>query len=502
LGAPGDRERGEAPSILTSGALEAIITLGGIQMLTMLASLARTKVLALLLGPSGVGIVSVIDQVVSQIMQIGSLSLPFAALKFLSRDGVEERAAFARTYRALVLALLASTATATVVALLLAVVQPRLLGSDLGPYRVPLIVGLLGIPALAVIPMLRNVLASLVRYKASAIFAFGNAAALVVTTYVGVRMGGLTGMYFGNLLVGVLSAIAIAAYLWRRLALPIALKGEAPWKVLRQHSGILAFSASMYILAFTSPTAYLISRLVVLSHQGIAAVGLLASAYGVGLALRVVLSQANQQFLTPLVNRRLGVEERAVAVGEYLRVLMVILVGGGLITVLFPHTWLVLLYSARFGAAATYLFTFVLSEIVLLVAGVYNALLIGYDDLWGFVTLAVVSNFVTIGLTFALVPKLGPLGVGLAFLVGNAVMMGLCLWRLASRHEARSAGRSLKYVVAAITLLGVAGVWVTSAHPPAIAWRIVAYLAGAGAFLGLLTADERRWMLRPWRRRS
>ena len=57
--------------------LQAIVALGGIQALTMLAGLARTKVLAVLLGPAGVGIASVIDQVESLVAQLGSLSIPF-----------------------------------------------------------------------------------------------------------------------------------------------------------------------------------------------------------------------------------------------------------------------------------------------------------------------------------------------------------------------------------------------------------------------------------------
>src|SRR4030095_15362040 len=72
--------------------LQAIVALGGIQALTMLAGLARTKVLAVLLGPAGVGVASVVDQVVSLVAQLGSLSIPFVGLKFLARarDGAAD----------------------------------------------------------------------------------------------------------------------------------------------------------------------------------------------------------------------------------------------------------------------------------------------------------------------------------------------------------------------------------------------------------------------------
>ena len=83
--------------------LQAIVVLGGIQALTMLAGLARTKVLAVTLGPGGVGVASVIDQAVALVAQLGSLSVPFAALKYMSRarDGASTN--LTRIYTAFVL---------------------------------------------------------------------------------------------------------------------------------------------------------------------------------------------------------------------------------------------------------------------------------------------------------------------------------------------------------------------------------------------------------------
>src|SRR5215211_8549786 len=92
--------------------LQAIVALGSIQALTMLAGLARTKVLAVLLGPAGVGVASVIDQVVSLVAQLGSLSIPFVGLKFLARarDGTNDDTR--RIYDALVMLLVIASIAA------------------------------------------------------------------------------------------------------------------------------------------------------------------------------------------------------------------------------------------------------------------------------------------------------------------------------------------------------------------------------------------------------
>ena len=63
--------------------LKPLLTISGLQVATMIVLLLRTKVLAVLLGPDAVGLMAVIDKLVAVIVQTASLSLPFAALRFL-----------------------------------------------------------------------------------------------------------------------------------------------------------------------------------------------------------------------------------------------------------------------------------------------------------------------------------------------------------------------------------------------------------------------------------
>jgi O-antigen/teichoic acid export membrane protein len=63
--------------------IKVLFTIGAIQVLQMTVLLARTKGLALLLGPEQVGLLAVIDKLVAVFVQTASLSLPFAALRFL-----------------------------------------------------------------------------------------------------------------------------------------------------------------------------------------------------------------------------------------------------------------------------------------------------------------------------------------------------------------------------------------------------------------------------------
>jgi len=63
--------------------LKIITTIGGIQVLAITITIVRSKIMAVLLGPEGIGVISIIDQVVQFVGYVCVFSLPLASLKFL-----------------------------------------------------------------------------------------------------------------------------------------------------------------------------------------------------------------------------------------------------------------------------------------------------------------------------------------------------------------------------------------------------------------------------------
>src|SRR5215470_17995357 len=80
--------------------------IGAFQLLGGLIYFLRTKVLALVLGPAGVGVISVIDQFVQLMLQLSAFAVPFAAIKVLSKAHSESAGAFRASYAALLRLLL------------------------------------------------------------------------------------------------------------------------------------------------------------------------------------------------------------------------------------------------------------------------------------------------------------------------------------------------------------------------------------------------------------
>src|SRR5258708_5439478 len=128
--------------------LKAILTVGAIQVVAILISIARSKMVALLLGPEGVGIVSVIDQVVQLVAYISALSLPLAAMRFMSRAHSEGEDQFQRTYSLFLSIILTLSSIGALVGVAIALLRPLWLGPELFQFNGVVAIAVLAVPAM------------------------------------------------------------------------------------------------------------------------------------------------------------------------------------------------------------------------------------------------------------------------------------------------------------------------------------------------------------------
>ena len=90
------------------------------------------------------------------------------------------------------------------------------------------------------------------------------------------------------------------------------------------------------------------------------------------------------------------------------------------------------------------------------------------------------------------------MGVGVAFLVGNSVILVTSATRLLRVHGARQVFVPLPPLMIALVAIGAAGWWIPRASGPAALWKAGAYVAACAIAFLFLRPDERRWLLRPW----
>jgi hypothetical protein len=141
---------------------------------------------------------------------------------------------------------------------------------------------------------------------------------------------------------------------------------------------------------------------------------------------------------------------------------------------------------------------FVLAESVLLVAGVTQTLLIGFDDSRGYLVSTVAGHLLTIAVAHTLAIAFGGFGVGLAFLAGNSVILIATASRSVLQHGAKLVLAPLLAFAIAVGAIGAAGWWAATDSGPSTLWKLAVYGAGAALALAFLRPDERRWIVRPW----
>ncbi|HWP49037.1 MAG TPA: hypothetical protein VNM22_17915 [Candidatus Limnocylindrales bacterium] len=448
--------------INTFSILQIILTIGAIQVATMAFNLLRSKIVAVTAGPESVGVISVIDQAVGLIALISTFSLPFASVKFLSAAHSESREAFTKGYITFLRALFLISLLGTGVGIALIWGWPAILGKELAEYKEVVTLALLAIPATNLIGLLMNVMAAAQRVRASALLGLLTAILLAIVSGGGILIAGLHGYYTGNLAVTFALVAGGMWYLFRREGLRIHDKQVKLFQEVRRYPQALSFAGALYIISFTTPLAYLVARYAVLRAGGFIESGLLQAAMGLGLALKTVMRSSNALFLTPTMNRKGENREKFQRAVEFLRALSVVIGIIALPMVLFPNWWLFLLYSSKFAAAAPYVYLFVLSEAIQLLAGVNQALVIGLDHIAIHVKVCLLGDLGIMAFSWWLVPYYGIGGVAMAFLFNGLLIFTLTSWYLWSNHRIvihKSIGWLPLYILAIIGVGGAVSSW-------------------------------------------
>ena len=472
----------------------AIATLGLGQALALVAGLLRWKIIAVLLGPVGVGIVGLLDQIAQVVLQVGSMSLPTVALRFLGIAHHDNPAMFGRLYRGFLLAVLTGGTVAASATLGFFLVWPAFFGSGLEPYRVPLSIALFVVPLTGAANLMRNALATLGRHRDTALAMGVSAVGLAVAAFFGVRWGGIPGLYAATFGASALVAVLLDWVLRRDPRARSGGDAVRPLAYLRSQAGVLRYSATLCVVGFTIPLSYTVLRSSVLETFGPAHAGYLAAALTIATGARTVFTQASSQFLMPRASRAAPKSERVAEVGGYLKTLLVAMLIAALPVALFPGEILRVLFTVKFVPAAVFLGLFVLGEMMMAFGDAYRILLLGFDDLRGYLATTVTAPAVVMLGAAAVVARFGILGLGVLHM--GAAVLGLVMsqLRLRRRHGTSTIGQLMTRYTMMIAIVGVAIALGAMAPEPALrtwAWKIVAGLLFAGAGIGMLPATER-----------
>jgi O-antigen/teichoic acid export membrane protein len=483
--------------------LRVVATVGGLQSLLALLYFARSKAIALLLGPAGVGIVSLVDQIVMVVTQVSALALAIAPMKFISRTLNHGTEAVKRVYEALFKSLLISTLAGTALGYLVFTIRPSLLGPKLVAYKEFVLIGVLAVPALALTMFFANVLASARGYRQSLYFLLFSGAGSLIAAYSGIRLGGIAGLYWANLIFGAIAIVGALTYLHTSLHLAPHSRGFRLREEFRKHPDLLAYCTVLYVLSFAQPLSFLAVRYAVLKTLGAVETGYFQAAFLIGAPISLLLTQALRTYFEPIANRDLAVQEKTKSANEFTFSQAVSLLPGALVLVLFPREAVTVLFSSAFTPAVPFVFLFVLSECIFLTGQVYLVLQLGMDDLRGFFGLNLFGYVCLAALTWVAAPQYGLWGVAGAFVVSRGTVFALSYLRVSRKYGLRMPRRQaifLLYAVVCLCLAGFFGSRQASLSVVNFGLRVAILAAFAGGALTFLSREERSWLGGLWMR--
>lgn len=437
--------------------LKTLLTIGSLQVLAILGSFIRSKTIAVLLGPDGVGIISNIDQLIQFASYASACSIPVASVKYLSKSHSEGVVAFQRGYAAFLNALLVLSVGGMLVTAAIVTFAPGLLGRELAQARLYVLVALPAVPAMSLGGYFVNVLAAAQRPTASSVMAIVTSLMMTVATCSGILLDRIQGMYIANSIALILTTVFILFYLRKTLDLPIYNPTGNIVAEIKINRGIPVFAGTLYISTFASSFALLVARTSVLNLFGAAQAGLLQSCIAIGVAMNMVLNPTNALFLMPMVNRNMAKNDKIKATVEFQRLLLIVLCLSAMPIILFPNLVLTILYSSRFTGASQYLIYFVIAQCLMLLAGVYSVLIVGFDDLKMNVAISTFGSAILAVLSWLLAPQFGIFGVAAGFLVSGIMVFLLTLAWLTWKHEFSLPGDVKALLVYSVVAWGFAG---------------------------------------------
>ena len=407
---------GEASS--SRGLIKSMMVIGSAQVVKILVSIVRMKILAVLLGPSGVGLLSIYNSLQAMVQQAAGLGMGSSGVRQIASSRGEE-ATLTRVRRVLFAAHLVQGALAMcAVWLLRTPIAIWLFGdaaraTEVGLIGIAILLALLGTAQTALLQGFRRI-ADLGRVTVLAAFT-GTGAGLLAVWLQG--EGGL--IWF--ILVQPLTTVLVALHFTRRLPKPTAARLSVTeiWEIWKP----MVKLGSAFMLGGLATTAtLLLVRGRISQDLGLDAAGHFAAAWGIAMTYVGFLLGAMGADYYPRLTEVIHDRVLAVRLMNDQAQLGLAIGGPVLLLLIGLAPWLItLLYSAEFGPAVTLLQWQIVGNVFKLASWPMSFAIVAAGRS-GFHIIAQLSfNIIYLSLVWWLLPIMGLLITAIAFLLGYVV---------------------------------------------------------------------------------
>ena len=484
--------------------LKATFLIGGSQVVNVLISMVRAKVMAILLGPAGVGLNGMYGSVLSLAQTVAGLGINSSGVRQVAESlGTGDRNRVARTVTvlrqvSLLLGLLGGAALVLGSAPIAQLTFGRVNQGET-----------VGIALLSIVLFINLVMAGqgallqgLRKIREMALANILGSLAGTVTVIPLVYYWGTDGIVPG-LIAGSAAMFVVNWWFVRQIAIS---KPAMDWAEMTEEAGALAKLGFAFMISglMVMVSGYAI-RLIVIRFAGLESTGLYHAAWTVGgMYVTLVLQSMGADFYPRLTQEIRNHAASVRLVNEQTSVSLLLAGPGILATLLFAPLGLTLLYSSKFVAATELMRWICLGVALRVVSWPLGFVLMAEGNQRRIIAVEVAWTAVHLGLAWLLVPIWGLAGAGIAFF--GSYVFHIAITYLLARRTIGFRWSSANLQIMAAQTFAVLGAFVLARFVDGwisyAAWTLV--LLGAGALslreLTKITGIPERF--RPWMTRA
>lgn len=395
--------------------LKSSSIIGGSTIINALLGLVRTKVIAILIGPAGVGLLSTYQSITQLATTLASFGIQTSGVREIAKSvGDKDWEALARTSQTVRrFCVLAGTA-GLLLMLLLAPLLSQLTFGDASHIR--------SLSALAVIILLNNVFAAQIALvhgtrriaELAKISIFGSVAGTTISAAIYYALG-INGIVPALILIS-LANLLVAYWFAAKINCP---QIRTSWsETSASIKRLIPFGAAMVVNGLATDGVAYCNRLMIMNKFGVEGVGIYAAAFALsGLFVQFVLQAMSADFYPRLTAASADDTQMVKLINEQTEIGLLLAFPGLLGTLIFAPFAIQVFYSPEFGPASKLLQWFVVGcygRVVSWPLG-FSVLAKGQSKL--FASIELLSNLLHLALVALLIQIAGLNGVAIAFAI-------------------------------------------------------------------------------------
>ena len=454
--------------------LKSSAIIGGASVINIALGLVRTKIAALVLGPAGVGLIGLFQNLVQTASNLAAFGLGTAGTRQIAA-AIGDPAALARARSALLggslaLALIGGSATWLLREPLArwALDDPAQ-AQTIGWLALGVTLAVLGGAQVALLIGLRRI---------------GDAAAITIGSAVAGTFAGASAVYFAGedgiaafVIAPLAAAWLVGAYFVYRL--PRAEGGKpAPAAVRAEFRALLGAGAAFLVAGVGTTLAQLVARALIQHRLGAAAVGQFQASWMISIVYVGFVLQAMGADYYPRLTEAIGRREEAHRMIDEQSEVALLLSAPVLLGTLGAAPWIIpLLYAHAFAPAAEILRWQILADLLKIASWPLGYVLLARGEARTFMVGELAASGVLIGALWLLLPIVGLPASGIAVLIAYALYLPALLvivrLRAGYRWSRHVAGLFVAVLAAALVVMALAQI------------SNLAALAGSGGFAAI-----------------